>query len=144
MRSRPFSLPTACGFALLLTLGACSDDGADGESGETSGEDLSHAADIQPIWEASCVTGCHAPMGNASFLDLSGDAYAVLVDVESGQAAGVDFVVTGDSGASYLVNKLRNTQAGAGGSGAQMPLGGSLDEASIATIEAWIDAGAMP
>ena len=144
-------------FALALCWGAtgCTDDGGDtmdgetgdsmGETATTTGGDLSHSADIQPIWDANCTTNCHEPGGIYETLDLSGDAYDDLVGVMSGQALSLQFVEAGASDMSYLVNKLRGTQADAGGSGAQMPTGGpALDEATIATVEAWIDAGAMP
>lgn len=109
---------------------------------ETSAE-LSHAADIQPIWDDNCVTGCHAPMGSAaSVLVMQGDAYPNLVDVDSGQAIGKKLVAPGDSTNSYLIAKLEGNQIAAGGAGGTMPSGGMLDAATIQTIKDWIDAGA--
>jgi len=44
---------------------------------------------------------------------------------------------------SYLVHKIQGTQATVGGSGERMPLiGGILTEQEIASIRAWIAAGA--
>lgn len=156
-------------FAFVLALGAvaCSDDGTDDEmSDETVGDGdgdmgdgdgdapgdgdgdavLSHAADIQPIWDASCVAACHEPGGSVGMvLDLSGDAYAAIVGVASMQAPGLSLVEPGDPAASYLVAKLRGTQIAAGGVGGQMPVGvDPLPEETIAQVEAWIAAGAAP
>jgi len=152
--------------ALCWGVTGCSDDGEtmDGETtgdAETTGdettgdettgdettgsEELTHSADIQPIWEGSCTTGCHAPGGVAEFLDLSSDGYDDLVGVASTQAPALSLVEAGASDMSYLVNKLRGTHLDAGGSGGTMPAGmDPLDEATIAMIESWIDAGAMP
>ncbi len=138
------------GLVSLLALAGCDGGGGDDEAGttdttdttDTAGE-LSHAADIQPIWDASCVAGCHEPGGTVeSVLDLSGDAYAAIVDVNSGQAIGRKLVAPGDSMESYLIAKLEGNQIAAGGTGAAMPLGTALDAATIQTIKDWIDAGA--
>lgn len=151
-------------FALALSTGtlACAVDGGEDLGEEEIGEDdtsetdgggdgdgdveLSHAADIQPIWNANCVAACHEPGGTAAtFLDLSGDAYAAIVDVTSIQAPGLSVVETGNAADSYLVAKLRNMQVEVGGNGVQMPSGvAPLPEETIATIEAWIDGGALP
>jgi hypothetical protein len=124
-----------------LLLAACDSSAEEGADSETGGE-VSHDADIQPIWDANCVENCHSPGGLAEFLDLS-DAYPTLIDQASAQATG-SLVEPGSSADSYLVAKLRGTQVDAGGNGGQMPSGGNapLDEATISTIEAWIDAGA--
>jgi hypothetical protein len=77
-------------------------------------------------------------------LDLT-DGYTAIVDKPSSEAPGVDWVKSGSSADSYVVAKLRNTHLDLGGTGAQMPLNKApLDEATISTIEAWIDAGAAP
>jgi hypothetical protein len=140
--------------SMLAPLAGC--DGAEGddEAADTGDADtetetggaLSHAADIQPIWDANCVTGCHMPGGTAaSVLDLSGDAHPRIVDVDSGQAALLKLVASGNSMDSYLIAKLEGNQAAAGGTGLQMPSGGpALDAATIQTIKDWVDAGAAP
>jgi hypothetical protein len=154
-------------FALALTTGtlACNDDGGDestdevgdgdgdqtgdGDGDQTGDGDgdqpLSHAADIQAIWDANCLSACHEPGGNAvTVLDLADNAYPNIVGVASSQAPGMSLVKAGDSAQSYLVAKLRGTQVAAGGLGATMPSGGMLPEATIELIEAWIDEGAAP
>jgi hypothetical protein len=127
--------------ALLATLllAACessADEGAD------SGE-LSHADDIQPIWDDNCVDNCHTAGGLAAFLDLN-DGHATLVDQPATQVTGASRVASGSSADSYLVAKLRGTHIDFGGNGNRMPSGNNppLDEATISMIEAWIDAGA--
>jgi hypothetical protein len=144
------------GFALALaTPLACMEDGGDEMSDETGdgdgdqsgdGDGDGHAAAIQPIWDANCLTMCHEAGGSAvTILDLSGNGYDNLVGMPSTQAVGLNLVEPGNSADSYLIHKLRGTQVDAGGLGAAMPSGGdSLEEATIAMIEAWIDAGAAP
>ncbi|MBN94106.1 MAG: hypothetical protein CL928_08540, partial [Deltaproteobacteria bacterium] len=65
-------------------------------------------------------------------------------DVASNQSAGMDRVEPGDSANSYVMHKLDGTQSSAGGSGSQMPLGGSaLSQDDRDGIRSWIDAGAL-
>ncbi|NJK31463.1 MAG: hypothetical protein HC927_03035 [Deltaproteobacteria bacterium] len=93
--------------SLTATLACPSDDGSEDEVGmeeETDAETtetntdtmdtsdtmaaLSHAADIQPIWTAKCTAACHEPGGAVgATLDLSGDAYDNIVDVNSTQVS---------------------------------------------------------
>lgn len=99
----------------------------------------SWANDIQPIWNASC--GCHSVAGATAptFSNVApATSRANLVNVQSGQVV-LDFVEPGNSGSSYLIDKLDGTQA----VGSQMPLvGANLTPAQIAMIAEWIDAGA--
>lgn len=113
--------------------------------GDTSDSSLSHAADIQPIWDSNCVS-CHGPGGSAfAVLDLSGDAQMAVVNVPSSQTATYDLVEPGRADLSYLIAKLRGMQVSFDGLGGAMPAGGPpLSEATILTIEAWIDEGAAP
>ena len=148
------TLMTVC-LALAFGASACddapTDDGdTDSTDGDTTGGDgdgdagLSHATDIDPILQANCVT-CHAPGGQAEFLDYSTDSFAAIVGVGSTGAVGVNLVEPGDSANSYLLAKLRGTQVDLGGTGAQMPFGlDPLAEADLALIEQWIDEGAAP
>jgi hypothetical protein len=139
-------------FTLALATGAlaCDDDGgaeADDETtGDEDGDPLSYTADIQPIWDTNCLTACHEADGVAfSTLDLSGDSYDNVVNAAALQAPGLNLIEPGSAAESYLVAKLRGTQVEAGGLGDTMPSGaGALSQATIATIEEWIDAGAMP
>jgi predicted small secreted protein len=138
-------LHSARSLVLLATflLAACESSTEEGGDSETGGDELSHAADIQPIWDDNCLNGCHTPGGIGMPLDLT-NAYAAIVGVESMQAAGVNLVEAGSSADSYLLAKLRGEQMELGGVGIQMPGGGAapLDDATISTIAAWIDAGA--
>jgi hypothetical protein len=148
--------------AMLCLSVACddaSDDMGEGETAETTGDGdgdpgdgdgdaaLSYAADIQPIWDASCA-GCHMDGGFAElFVHLDADSYGNVVGVLSTQATDKQLIEAGNAADSYLIAKLRNTQAAAGGSGGPMPGGAMpvpLPEETIALIEAWADAGALP
>jgi hypothetical protein len=142
---------TTLGLVSMLApaLGCDGDDGDDevAETDDTTsdtGGELSYAADIQPIWDASCVTACHTAGGTAaSVLDLSGNAYANIVDVNSGQAIGVKLIASGDAMQSYLVAKIEGNQTLLGGTGGLMPSGAdALDAATIQLIKDWVDAGA--
>jgi len=118
------------------------DGDGDGDPGT-----LSYAADIQPIFDANCVSACHTAGGVAAMtLILDGDSYTSVVGATSTQAAGVKLVDPGSSADSYLVAKLRGTQVAAGGNGGRMPSvpADPLDDATIMMIESWIDLGAAP
>ncbi len=150
-----------CSLVATLSLSvACddgSDDAADSETGETmaagdgdgdgdSGA-LSYAADIQPIWDDNCVTGCHEPSGLAEFLDLTADSYDDVVGTLSTQATSKQLIEAGNAADSYLIAKLRGTQMEAGGNGGSMPGGVNpipLPEATITMIEQWANEGALP
>lgn len=74
-------------------------------------------AEIQAIWDGSCVTGCHAASGIKADLSLeSGASYANLVGKMSIQVT-LDIVEPGDTEKSYLWLKLQGTHASVGGSG---------------------------
>ena len=151
-------------FALALSVVACSDDGGDelGDETETSSGDgdgdaagdgdgdgdtgapLSHAADIQPIWDAKCTNaGCHQPGGSFEALDLSGDAYDNIVGVTAIQAPELQRIEAGNSAGSYLINKLLGTQEDVGGSGSGMPPT-PLEPDDILIIAQWANEGALP
>lgn len=136
------------------TMGETEDDAS---SSSSSGEDIdcssapTHEADLQPIWDESCVEGCHEPGGDWGSLDLtSGVAYDFLVDFTGLQTMGlgdVRIVVAGDTANSYLLNKLRGTQLdvqpNADVAGTQMPQEAPpLSDEDIDMIELWIACGA--
>ena len=128
------------------------DDDDDMDSSGGSGNcmtGLSHAADIQPIWDMYCVTACHEQGGEWPTNDLSGDAYAAIVDVPSGQNSLMNYITPGEPDNSYLWHKMLGTQIDAGGSGLNMPKAnvGETDpevvpQADLDTIECWILEGA--
>lgn len=121
-------------------------DGIDNDCDGDIDEDavsLSHAVDIQSIWNAECIN-CHGGNMISGSLDLSGDAYNDLVGTQSIQAS-LPLVVPGDPWGSYLWHKLNGTQSTVGGTGSRMPKGGSgLTTAELDTVEEWIQAGALP
>jgi hypothetical protein len=96
---------------------------------------------IQPIFSERCT--CHLSSVGSGGLSLrAGLAYDNLVGVPSAGAPMFTRVVAGDADASYLIAKLEGTHLEMGGLGAQMPLGGTLDQDLIDEIRAWIDEGA--
>lgn len=108
---------------------------------------VSYAADIQPIWDARCTLACHEPSGSGFLttgLDMTAAvSYSQLVDVMSTGVPSMMRIAPGDLAGSYLWHKLKNTQVDAGGGGGQMPAGG-LPADQVATIESWIEGGALP
>lgn len=104
------------------------------------------------VFVSQCV-GCHSPgaldFREESQLDLQTKdiAYGDMVDVvgtgqDCEQEATVR-VIPGDADGSLLVHKLENVVPGGGEvCGDVMPTGGMLSSQQIATIRAWIDAGA--
>lgn len=163
-------------FATSIALGGCDDDDngqnsssaatmtmtatvTDSDSGETGDEidcssPPSHAADIQPIWDANCVTACHEPGGVWASTDLSPDvAYDELFEEDGIQTMAltdVNLVIPEDTENSYLLNKLLGTQADIAGAaaGTRMPQGEGgadvppLSDAEIELVEQWIHCGA--
>jgi hypothetical protein len=139
---------------VALTIGTtgCPGDGTGlDENGNPLGPppsngDVTLSGDVQPIFTASCALGnCHA--GNDAVLgqNLSaGQAYGSIVNVPASQVPSLDRVHPLFPDSSYLVHKIQGTQGSVGGSGGQMPLGGPvLTDDQIATIRAWIAAGAL-
>lgn len=125
-------------------------DTASETGGDTEFADISYAVDIQPIWDANCISSdCHAAGVNVPALD--GDSYANIVG-KGALSASFPLIEAGDSDLSYLMHKLDNTHAldanlggcGCNGAGGVMPAGelGQLDEATRDLVRGWIDAGA--
>lgn len=109
---------------------------------------VSFASDIQPIFTANCAfAGCHGntntqPTGKPMEL-TAGQAYANIVSVSAFELAAMNRIEPGDPDDSYLIHKIQGTQASVGGSGSQMPLGGTpLDAATIQLIRMWVEQGA--
>ncbi len=105
---------------------------------------VSYARDIEPEFQAACATpGCHSAQSRASGLVLEKDSsYTGIVGVQSRQAPAMKLITPGDPGQSYLLHKLRGTQASVGGSGVQMPTGGAPDPSLISNVETWTEQGA--
>jgi hypothetical protein len=108
------------------------------------GEGLSFATDVfAPILEPSC--SCHLNGAAGGFM-MGADAataYAAMVGKPS-TGSPLNYVTASDSSQSYIFHKVNNTHVEAGGAGGRMPLGGMLTPDQIATIETWIDDGALP
>lgn len=121
------------------------------DSGQTTGDPLSHASDIQQIWADNCLgQGCHSAGQTVPVLE--GDGYGALVDLMP-LAAAVPYVTPGDPQLSYLMHKLDGTfmldanqgGCGCGGSGVPMPSGAPLlDESVRDQVRRWIEEGAEP
>ncbi|MEP7311710.1 MAG: TIGR03118 family protein [Pseudomonadota bacterium] len=96
------------------------------------------------IFTPKC-SGCHNGVGTIlpGVMNLSSTAtsFAALVNVASIEVPALMRVKPGDPNNSYIVHKLEGTQT----QGARMPLvGGFLDQPTIDTVRAWIQAGAAP
>ncbi len=112
--------------------------GGTGTGGATG---LSHAADVQPIWDAKC-TPCHIVTSSGN-LNIT-EGHSAQVGVPSTQATDLNLIEPGDPSKSYTWLKLQDTHDDAGGFGSAMPQGGSLSSDELATIETWILEGAAP
>lgn len=93
-----------------------------------------------PICSA-CHNGSGAALPGSMNLSDAAATFAALVGVASSEQPAVLRVAPGDAANSYLIHKLEGAPSI---TGARMPLGGPfLDEATIARVRQWIDAGAM-
>jgi hypothetical protein len=106
-----------------------------------AGFDPSFSVIQDNVFTPDCTgSGCHAGSVPAAGLNLEeANSYAMLVGIESSQAAGILRVDAGDPDNSYLVQKLEGNAA----SGQQMPPGGALPQAEIDVIRQWITDGAL-
>lgn len=135
------------GTTAASTTAASTTAATDGSStAPTTGEaGPSFAVDVFPLFAQAC--SCHTMMiGQPTTFFMGSDAataHAAMVDKPSSQSA-LDFVEPGDSASSYLYHKLAGTYPSVGGGGDPMPLGGKFGDAELATVAAWIDAGAAP
>jgi hypothetical protein len=104
---------------------------------------VSFSGAVQPILTAKCAAGgCHGGVVPQGGINLSsGKSYASMVGVPAQQCNdGRLRVKPGDPGASYVVDKMTNTDIC---SGTQMPKTGLLPSAEIQTVVDWICQGAM-
>lgn len=132
----------------------CGSDGGGCPDGQMSCDDvcidaieptLAGANGIQErVFEGSCAfTNCHGAEGlPQAELELSSATVSAdnLIDVQSTEVDRLR-VAPGDTGASYLVDKLLGQNLAPGT--ARMPnVGVALCDAKIQAVEAWIEAGA--
>ena len=97
---------------------------------------------VWPIFQSAGCTGGYCHGGTAGGLSMSSEtvAYSNLVGVKSTGCASLNRIEASDVAKSYVVQKLEGK--GSCFTGSKMPVGGSLTAAQIATIKAWVSAGA--
>ena len=130
--------------------GHIADDGGDDTQPMTSDAGAAFAA-VQAIFAGKCVR-CHDPANpvvpeTTTFVALAltrDAAYGALVGQPAHETCGGTLVVPGDSAASYLYHKVSDATPC---EGMRMPHQGMLltpplSDGEIATVAAWIDAGA--
>jgi hypothetical protein len=110
-----------------------------------SGDEISFARDVQPIFTRQCVS-CHtAGSPTSTFAGLNmvltqGNAFDSLVNQPSGQRDDLTLVVPGDAESSLLWLKVSSNNPPVGST---MPLlGAPLTGDELATIRDWINQGA--
>ena len=129
-------------FAVALTFTGCGGGVSDGGDAGTIEATFSSIQDN--VFTPTCaIGGCHTNADQAGGLTLEeGVAYSAIIDVASNELPTMHLITPGDTEESYLIHKLMGTYLDVGGSGAQMPIGGSISEEELATIEEWVLAGA--
>ncbi len=96
---------------------------------------------VQPIFDANCVS-CHQAGAAPQGLVLeSGKSYTAIVARPSTESRQM-LVDPGAPNSSYVLAKVTGSQVTSGGKGERMPLGSTLPVEDIETIRAWITAGA--
>lgn len=121
-----------------------------GSSDDVPPGELSHDADIQPIWTANCLTDgvCHDSDGPQGNLDLQAAGVRDrLCSTNSSTQSSIPLVdcEAADSGNSWLWNKVSGEDLDViPGAGSLMPVGTMLSADDLATIEAWISGGGLP
>jgi hypothetical protein len=127
--------------------GSSSGSGSGSSSGSGSGSSSGVAFEtIQDQVFTPICSKCHAGAGAPEGMQLTeGEAYGMIVNVQSQEVPGLDRIKPGDAANSYLVQKIMGTAA----VGAQMPDGcpvtqPCLSQATIDTIVQWVDEGAPP
>ncbi len=113
-------------------------------SSDVDVEQLSFAAHVETILDASCALGgCHSASDPQEGMNLTaGAAYGSIVNVQSNQSSLLR-IDPGEPDDSYLVHKIQGTQNTVGGSGDRMPQGGPfLSTNQINIIRAWVSADA--
>ena len=123
--------------ALLLAVAGCSDRGTEPITGGSTDTTVSFAADLQPIFNQTCLT-CHGTFVSGG-LDLTpAVAWANLVGVAATGNPSLQRVIPGNPEQSVLYLKI----IGDGSVGNRMPEGGVLDVDTIEQFRMWIVQGA--
>lgn len=91
------------------------------------------------VFNVSCASsGCHGGANIQGGINLtSGVSYSQLVNVNSLENPSLKRVLPGSSAQSFLIRKLEGTGTSI------MPPSGKLSQATIDSIKAWIDRGAL-
>jgi len=111
---------------------------------DEDGNAISHATDIQPLWDAQC-TSCHGGFVPQDGLDMEGNGFDDIVGVAASDVPGMSRIEPGDPANSYLWHKLEGTHQSVGGAGSEMPKGRfDLTQPERDLIESWILGGALP
>lgn len=149
------TLPGQCGDGVVQPGEACDDGNDDDTDGCTRDCRLCSGNDFASTWEAiqavifarnHCTdVGCHIGATPTGELDLSGDPYTRLLDVDSEILPSLKRILPGDQDRSLLWLKLAYGTLGVGGvPGSPMPNGSwppiSIDE--LDALKLWIRAGA--
>lgn len=122
--------------AATLVLGACQSKQIDNSVIVDPGPVVSYAADVQPIFAASCGgVGCHVGE-STNGVDLS--TYSATMSSVGLQYGGA-VVIAGNAAGSPLIDKVEASPT----QGSRMPLGASsLTASQVEVIKTWIDDGA--
>jgi hypothetical protein len=131
-----------CGSGRTLVARTPTGGGNGGGNGGGGGStQVTLSRDVQPIFTANCAfAGCHLGDQAQQGQDLSeGQAYKNIVNVKSAEVDTLFRVKPSDSANSYLFQKISQDHPAVG---ERMPLGGSLSQTDIDTIQRWIDGGA--
>ncbi len=107
----------------------------------------SFAGDVAPILQHRC-QGCHFVTDNPPQILIDGDAtptYERLLSARS-TTADLALIAPGRPEESYLWHKVHGTQRSAGGAGNRMPppVASPMTPAELATVDRWIEGGALP
>ena len=127
---------------LALCLNACGNGNGRNSDDNSTPVAVSFSAEVQPIFDANCVT-CHTLGGMAQFLRLtSAESYNALVSQPSQfTVGGTTLVVPSSSATSVLYMRVSGT--GLSPSDEQMPRGApALSSSDQEIIRNWIDEGA--
>lgn len=103
--------------------------------------DCLDSSDVQAIVDSEC-SGCHTGGGSSGNLSMD-TVYTDTVNVASDDVPKMDLIEPSDTANSYLWHKVNGTHGDVGGAGDTMPQGGSLSAGDLATIEDWINGGAV-
>ena len=144
MRSK-FGLVRTRRAALIACAALVSQSGAMCGAPPPTGQTVSFAQQIQPIFSAQC-SGYHTNGGLADLQGIAlklvaGQSFAGLVNQTSSQRLDLTLVIPGDSANSLLFLKVSSSSPPVG---SRMPLIGSvLSATNQGLIRDWIDQGAM-